>query len=263
MYPEGPPEIDVRNPNAARMYDYALGGKDNYQADRDAVGKIIKTDPQAVELAWQNRAFLSRAVRHVAYEGVTQFIDVGSGLPTAMNTHQIADEVIDDIHVLYVDNDPVVCAHARALVTDNTTVRIAQADLREPDGILLDDELVRNTFIDFSQPVCLILAAILHFIPGEEAYRSVTRLASAMPSGSRLIISHGTADQAAGDLVESVQGVYDQTPTPLTLRSHDGIARFFTGFDIEPPGIVNIAEWPKKAEGNAPLKLYGGVGKKN
>jgi O-methyltransferase involved in polyketide biosynthesis len=254
------PKFDITKPNAARMYDYALDGKDNYQADREAVNRILKVDPKAWETAHQNRAFLHRAARRVALEGVTQFIDIGSGLPTAMNTHEVVQQIDEHIRVLYVDNDPVVRAHAWANLATNKNVRVALADIREPMSILRNEEL--PGLIDFSRPVCLVMVAVLHFIPHLEAYRAVAQLTQAMPPDSWVIISHGTADGATSEQANDVQLVYRGTDTPLVLRSRQEVGTFFKGFQIVDPGIVNIVNWGvEKPNDDAALKVYGGVGR--
>lgn len=262
-------EFDVSKPSAARMYDYALGGKDHYQADRDAVEAILKIEPRAFEGAHQNRAFLRRAVRHVAAQrpggdditrpAVTQYLDIGSGLPTVENTHEIVQKLYPATSVMYADNDPVVVAHANAYLAVNKHTRVIPGDLRDPAGILRNRELA--CFLDLDRPVCLILVAILHFLPDSCAYEATECLKEALSPGSWLIISHATGDKSP-EKAERVESVYNGTQTPLTVRSEDQVTRFFDGFRLVDPGVVNVHSWRNPGDGIAPLMCYGGVARK-
>ena len=187
-------EIDTTKPHPARMYDAYLGGKDNYAADREAVREILRVFPEVRAMARANRAFMQRAVRFLAGEaGVRQFIDIGTGIPSAGNVHEVAGQVAPGARVVYVDSDPIVHVHANALLTGSGTTSIVLADLREPDVILAHPKL--RGLIDFAQPVALLLVAILHFIAETENPAGiVARLRDALPSGSYLALSHGTAD---------------------------------------------------------------------
>ncbi len=256
--------IDTRTPNPARIYDALLGGKDNYPADRNAAHDILNVAPQARRGAKENRAFLQRAVRYLAAEaGIRQFLDIGTGLPTQGNVHQIAQQVAPHTRVVYVDHDPVVHVHANALLANHTTTIAVLADLREPEVILGQPEVRR--LLDLTRPVAVLLVAVLHFLRDEEDPTGiVTRLRDAMAPGSHLVISHATADfhpQAGAKVTQ----VYQHASAPLLLRSHSQIARFFDGFDLVEPGLVEPAAWRPDPEG--PTKpsaggFYSGVGRR-
>jgi hypothetical protein len=257
--------IDASTPNPARIYDYLLGGKDNYPADRDAAEAILGVAPQARQGAKENRAFLQRAVRSLAAEaGIRQFLDIGTGLPTQGNVHQVAHEVAPDARVVYVDNDPVVHAHANALLADHITTIAVLADLREPDAILGDSRV--RAVLDFTRPVAVLLVAVLHFIRDEEdPVRIVARLRDAMAPDSFLVVSHATADFHP-DVAAKVTDVYQQASAPLVLRSRSQIARFFGGFDLLAPGLVQPVEWRPDAAGPfgpSAGGFYSGVGRRS
>jgi hypothetical protein len=218
-----------------------------------------------------NRAFLRRAVRYLTREaGIRQFIDLGSGLPTQGNVHEIAQAVAPDARVVYVDNDAMVVTHSRALLAGNNTVAI-KADLREPDGILEHPEV--RELIDFSQPVALLLMAILHFIPDDEdPFGIVARFRDALPAGSYLALSHGTRDipartdmspEAMAEMGTKVERLYQLTTASLVTRTRAQVERFFDGFDLLDPGLVEIQLWrPDEADALLPGGFYGGVGRK-
>ena len=244
-------EIDTSRPNPARMYDYYLGGKDNFPADRRAAQQILEIVPEVPALAEEGRLFLRRAVRYLAGEaGVRQFIDIGAGLPTQGNTHEIAKQVAPDARVVYVDNDPVVVTHGRALLASDSTVMV-EGDLREPDAIL-SHPLLRGT-IDFDQPVAVLLLSILHFIRDEEDPSGiVARLRDAVVPGSFLALSHASAD-IWPELAERVARVYARSTAPLVTRSHGAIKALFAGFELVPPGLVRAGEWRPELEPPPPL----------
>jgi hypothetical protein len=262
-------EIDPNKPNAARMYDFALGGKDNFAADREAVDEITKVFPCAFEGAYQNRSFLRRAVRYVATQrddantdlpAVPQFIDIGAGLPTAENTHQIAQGVHKLTRVAYVDNDPLVLNHARARLAADPNVIALSGDLREPEGILENPALL--SFIDFGQPIAIILVAVLHFVADPEAHRVADFLKSAIPRGSYLVISHATADRASAEDIHKLQSVYEAACAPITMRKLDDVELFFDGFALADPGVVNVDSWRNPADSKSRVMCYGGVARK-
>ncbi|HZD69125.1 MAG TPA: SAM-dependent methyltransferase [Actinomycetes bacterium] len=256
------PEINASTPHPARMYDYFLGGKDNFPADRKAAEAILTTAPEARDLARQNRAFLQRAVRFLAGEaGIRQFLDIGTGIPTQGNVHEIAHAVAPDARVVYVDIDPIVLTHGRALLASpNTTIVLG--DLREPAAILADAEVRR--MIDFDQPVAVLLVAILHFVRDEEGPAEIAaRLRDAMAPGSYLTISHGTADfQPEHEATTTVVRTYDRATSQLSLRSHAEIARFFDGFELVEPGLVPVSMWRPDSDIPEGQGVYAGVGRK-
>ena len=263
-------EIDTTRAHPARMYDYLLGGKDHFEADRAAIAALLKAVPNARTGARENRAFLGRAVKYlVAEAGIRQFLDIGSGLPTANNVHEVAQAIAPETRVAYVDNDPIVMAHARALLNSHASGRTVyiQADLHDP-GTILRDPMVRET-LDFSQPVALMLLAVLHFFPDAEKPEDiVATLLAALPPGSYLVASHTTPDfndaKAAADGVQAVQraGVAFQT------RSAEEFADIaLTGLEMVPPGMVPASEWrPEPLDGPIPapaeVGYYGVVARK-
>ncbi|MEV4641050.1 SAM-dependent methyltransferase [Actinoplanes sp. NPDC049548] len=258
-----PPAIDTSVAHPARRYDYWLGGKDNFAADRESGDAIAAKFPAIRTAVVENRRFLRRAVSLLAGEaGVRQFLDVGTGLPTANNTHEVAQSIAPDSRIVYVDNDPLVLVHARALLTGSGTGATAyvDADLREPEKILDSPEL-RHT-LDLNEPVALMLLAILHFIPEEDdPYAIVRRLAGALPSGSYLVVSHATSDYLPPDLVADISsGRHGQG----RLRTRDEVSRFFAGLELVEPGVVPLAEWRAEDEpGPRPAAeetaMYAGV----
>ncbi|GII58634.1 hypothetical protein Pth03_70230 [Planotetraspora thailandica] len=237
-----PPGIDVHIPNAARMYNYFLGGKDNFAVDREAAERVLAVAPEARQLARRNRAFLRRAVRHLAAEaGIRQFVDIGTGLPTEGNVHEIAGQIDPGTRVVYVDNDPVVLAHARALLSNATNTVSIEGDLREPETIFDNPELL--SLIDFSEPVAVLLLAVLHFLPdGDRPAELVARLRDTLPPSSYLVLSHVTAEERAGSAQEGA-AVYQKASSSVTLRTRSQISGFFDGFELLDPGVVRLDEW--------------------
>jgi hypothetical protein len=244
------------------MYDYLLGGKDNFAVDRAAADKLIAVNPSTRSIVRQNRAFIGRAVRTLALDyGIRQFIDVGAGLPAQQCVHDVAHSVAPDAHVVYVDNDPVVCSHGRALLEGETSVMV-EADLREP-GDIIDHPLTRS-LIDFTEPYGLLLAAVLHFVPDEQdPWALVGKFREAMVPGSFVIISHGMLETTPDDeRVRRPTQVYRQASSQLTLRSVEAVRAFFDGFDLIEPGLVWISQWRPDDEPEGPIQsLRGGVGR--
>jgi trans-aconitate methyltransferase len=236
--------IDSTKAHPARVYDVFLGGKDNYPTDRAAAAAALTANPRGYLDVRHNRDFMRRAVnRIVGQGGIRQFLDIGTGLPTAENVHQIAQRVNPESRVVYVDHDPVVLAHARALLTSGPHGRTdyIDADFREPAHIL---EQARKT-LDFDEPVALVLVALLHFIEDEVAYPVVRELVDALPSGSRLVISHITEDLNP-EKIRAVQRTYTERGFTFVLRSKEEVARFFTGIpgvELEEPGVVPVHHW--------------------
>ncbi len=257
------PPIDTSKAHPARVYDYLLGGKDNFPADREAAEQVLAAVPTARHMARANRAFLQRAVRFLAGKaGIRQFLDIGTGLPAQGNVHEVAQQVTSDARVLYVDNDPIVHVHANALLACDNSAAIL-ADLREPDAILSHPEV--RQVIDFDQPVALLLVAILHFIRDEEDPAGIiARFRDAMTPGSYLAISHATGDF---DLIaaSSAARAYDKAAAPMVLRNHAEVERLFDGFSLVDPGLVQVSHWRPdrgQAAGHQEVWAYGGVGRK-
>jgi hypothetical protein len=239
------PALDPTVPNVARMYDFMLGGKENYASDRTAVGKLIELAPGVPRFARLNREFLGRAVRFVAGQGVTQFLDVGAGLPTQESVHQVAQSVSPYSRTVYVDNDPVVLAHSRALLSGASNVAFVAGDVRDPVEILASPEV--NALLDFSQPVCLLLLAILHFVTdAEDPAAVVAAFRDALPAGSYLIMSHGTAHGAPAQIAAAsgdARRVYDNASAQITYREPEQVSRLLDGFTLVEPGLVHISQW--------------------
>ncbi|MEV6985966.1 SAM-dependent methyltransferase [Sphaerisporangium sp. NPDC051017] len=236
------PGIDPRTPSVARMYDYYLGGKDNFASDREAAEKIIKLFPNARDFARDNRGFLKKAVRLLAESGITQFIDIGTGLPTQENVHEVAIAAAPDARVVYVDNDPIVLVHARALLADSSRTIVVEGDLRDPKAIL-EHPRVRG-HLDLDKPFAVILCAIVHFVDDDdEAASIVSYLRGAMAPGGALVLSHGYKGRVAADAVAQAEEIYTRTRGTLKLRDHDTIAEYFTGLDMVEPGLTYVQAW--------------------
>jgi len=260
-------EIDTSKPHPARMYDAYLGGKDNYPVDREAVRQILRDFPEVRAIAVANRAFLQRAVRFLAGSaGIRQFIDIGTGIPSAGNVHDVAGQAAAGARVVYIDNDPIVHVHANALLTGSGTTATVLADLRDP-GAILAHPTVRD-MIDFTQPVALLLIAILHFITDEEDPAAiVATLRDALPAGSFLALSHATTDFHPPGAVGQAIDVYKNATAPFVPRGFDQVAAFFDGFDLAEPGLVQAPLW--RPDGRRPrpkdlakIGIYAGVGRK-
>lgn len=259
------PGLDVRVPNVARIYDYFLGGKDNFAADRAAAEELRGLLPDAEAACRENRAFLRRAVDYLAREaGIGQFIDIGCGLPAAGNTHEIAQAIRPGARVAYVDYDPVVVTHGQALLEASPDVAVIDADLRRP-GVTVDSQPLAN-LVDFSAPVAIVLAAVLHFIPdNDDPYGIVTVLKSVMAPGSYLVISHATRDSVSREEALGWMSVYDKASAPVVPRTHGGVLKFFDRMDLIDPGLVNISEWRSSRRHSSQATrglIYGGVARK-
>jgi hypothetical protein len=261
------PEIDTSRAHSARMYDYYLGGKNNFAADRDAAEKVLQIWP-ARTAAREGRKFLGRAVRYLAAEvGIRQFLDIGTGLPTANAVHEVAQAVAPSARVVYVDNDPMVLAHARALLTSSPEGRTAyiHADLRDPAAILADP--VTNSVLDFSRPIALMLVAIVHFIQDEDKPAElIATLVDALPSGSYLVASHITMEHNPVGLAAG-QRAYRAAGVSAQARDSSQFAELaFAGLELVPPGVVLVSEWRPDDDGPRPtpaeVSFYGGVARK-
>jgi hypothetical protein len=241
-----PPGIDVRTPNIARMYDYALGGKDNFAADRAAVEKLFSFAPENRDVCRANRRFLTRAVRFAAAAGVHQFLDLGTGLPSQGHVHEVVAETDPDAHVVYVDYDPVVVNHARALLLHSDSVTVIQADVRDPEGILAHPDV--NRLIDWSQPVAVLFLAVLHGIPDDDDPAGIVRaFARHMPPGSYLILSHLSSEGHPPELVAQKEEVFARSSAPVSYRSRAEIVGMFDGFDLVEPGLTTVTRWRGEA----------------
>jgi SAM-dependent methyltransferase len=261
-------DIDTSRPHPARMYNAYLGGKDNYPADREAVRQVLRAFPEVRAIARANRAFLRRAVRFLAGEaGIGQMIDIGTGIPAAGNVHEVAGQAAPGTRVAYVDNDPVVHVHANALLAGTGTTSIVLADLRDPGTILGHPKIA--ALIDFTQPVAVLLIAIVHFITDrEDPARIIATLRDALAPGSFLALSHGTADFHPPGTASQAAAAYDNAAAPLVLRSHARVCSFFDGFDLIEPRLVQAPLW--RPDGKAPrpkdlakIGIYAGVGLKS
>ncbi|SQD96738.1 MULTISPECIES: SAM-dependent methyltransferase [unclassified Parafrankia] len=261
------PTVQLRTdvPHSARMYDYYLGGKDNFPADREGAEQAIAVFPSLRDAARQNRAFMVRAVRHLAAEvGIRQFLDIGTGIPTSPNLHEVVQGVDPAARVVYVDNDPIVLAHARALLTSSPQGRTAylDADLRDPDSILESEQL--HSTLDLSQPVALSLVSVLHFVEGDEPYAIVRRLLERLAPGSHLVLSHGTADLDPG--AQRIVDSYRQRGLACQFRTRDEVTRLFDGLTLLEPGVQVIHRWRPDgtADGltDAEVPGYSGVARK-
>jgi S-adenosyl methyltransferase len=257
--------FDTKVAHVARMYDYILGGKDNYAADRAAAEAWVEIDPGAAFSARSNRRFLGRMVRYLAAEaGIRQFLDIGTGIPTAGNTHEIAQAIAPEARVVYVDYDPVVLAHARVLLTSSEAgaTEYIDADLRDTDTILER----AGGLLDFSRPVAVSLIAILHAIPdADHPHAIVAKLLDAVPSGSYLALSHLGSDLLDQETREGIEGLGRQAmQQQMTTRPREQVARFFAGTDLVEPGIVRVEEWhPEPGTGDTNKScLWGAVGRK-
>jgi hypothetical protein len=236
------------------MYDYYLGGKDNYMVDRDAAAEVLRHAPEIRATALANRAFLGRAVRFLVRDaGVRQILDIGTGIPAAGNVHEVAHQVAPETRVVYVDNDPIVHVHANALLAGSGATSTVLADLRDPESILSHPNVAE--LIVSGRPVALLLVAILHFVADEESPgRIVAALRDALPPGSYLALSHATGDFRR-DAAARAAAVYDKATSALTLRSHAEVTELFDGFEILEPGVVQLPLW--RPEGKPPRDLSG------
>jgi len=262
-----PGDIDTTRPNVARIYDYLLGGKDNFAVDREAAKLLLEASPDIAGIVRDNRSFIGRVVRYLAGEGgIRQFIDLGGGLPTQTNVHEMAQAVAPETRVVYVDNDPVVWSHGQALLAHGEQVAMVHADLREPAAVLGNPDLL--ALIDLTRPVALVCAAVLHFVPdSDEPHRIIAEYRDRLAAGSYLAISHGSTGLTEDDdqVVDGVTSVYRQASAQLHVRSLAGVQRFFDGFEMVDPGLTWINEWrpePGVPAAGQPKSLLGGVGRK-
>lgn len=260
-----PPALDTAVANPARMWNYWLGGKDHYAADRDAADKVREAMPAMPLIARLARRFLGDAVGQLAGGGIRQFLDIGTGLPTADNTHEVAQRAAPESRIVYVDYDPVVLSYARALLTSSPegATDYIQADLRDTGTILADTART----LDLRQPVAILLIAILHFIPdSDDPYAVVARLMDAVAPGSYLVIVHAASDIQAAAVAEHARRYNQRSPAPITLRNREQIARFFDGLELTGRGLVPLAQWWDPGQGEtgpvSGLSGYAGIARK-
>jgi O-methyltransferase involved in polyketide biosynthesis len=262
-------DVDPTKPNAARIYDYLLGGKQHFAADREAAEQLVRALPDAARTARANRDFMAAAVRYAADQGIGQFVDIGAGLPTSPNVHECAREAIPRARVVYVDNDPVVVSHARALLATDDLVSVISADAREYEAILSALEL--SAIIDLSEPVCVLFVSMLHFLPDAAADAVVAAFRERMAPGSCLVLSAGCVDERNALARDDIQSAYGAR-TVLSGRAPAEIAAYFGDFELVPPGLVPVTDWLAGAPGAsrswheqptpALAKMLAGVGRK-
>jgi SAM-dependent methyltransferase len=258
-----PRSIDISMPSVARMYDYYLGGSHNFEVDREAARRAMEFVPGLPKIMQANRAFMRRAVRYAARAGITQFLDIGSGIPSFGNVHEVAREAAPGARVVYVDHDPVAVAHTQAVLEGADDADVVAADLRKPRDVLTSPQVER--LIDLNRPVALLLVAILHFVEDmDDPYGAVAELRDALAPGSVLVVSHASHEgiPLPRERVEGAVDVYKDIRNPLIMRSRDEIARFFEGYDMVEPGLVPMAKWrPDTApEDEDPYAFSGFVG---
>lgn len=260
-----PIQIDTNQPSASRVYDYYLGGSHNFAVDREFAQRVLQQTPGLPLVLQANRAFLRRAVRYYMEQGITQLLDLGSGIPTVGNVHEVAQAINPDVSVVYVDSDPVAVAHSDAILANNHNATIIQADMRDPRVIFEHTEFDR--LIDLNQPVGILVAGVFHFIPdSQRPTDTVKALYDAVAPGSYLAIAQASGDFAP-EYIERVVPLYAQTPDPMTFRSHAEILALFGDFTLVEPGLVQIPLW--RPEPDAELDEwsenypgYAGIGQK-
>jgi SAM-dependent methyltransferase len=259
--------LEPDKPSTARMYDYLLGGYHNFAIDRRAAEQIVALYPDAALAAQTNRAFLRRAVTFLLEQGIDQFLDIGSGIPTAGNVHEIVHRIRPDARVIYVDIDPVAVTYSQTILQGSQNVAAIDGDVREPDELLAHAEV--RSMIDFQRPVAILMVALLHFVPADaEAQRVVQALAAAVPVGSYLVISHVTNEYLSQEVIAESEAVYARSTTPSKLRSRAQIAALFEGLEFVEPGLVLVPLWrPNEADDlflDTPEQsmFFAGVGRK-
>ncbi|MGN6794570.1 MAG: SAM-dependent methyltransferase [Streptosporangiaceae bacterium] len=257
-----PAELETDRPSVARLYDYLLGGTHNFAADRELARRLLQAEPHAKYIVAENRAFLGRAVRFLLGAGIRQFVDLGSGIPTQENVHEIAQKHDPEARAVYVDNDPVAVAHSRQILGDRPRARVIESDLRDPDSVVDHPDVA--SLIDFSEPVGLLMISVLHFVPdSDDPVGVVARFASALAPGSHLVISHATHEPAP----EAAAQVHDLSTTATASihpRAREEIMRYFSGFDLVEPGLVYLSSWRPDEPPTSPevAWLFAGVGRK-
>jgi hypothetical protein len=247
-------------PSSARIYDALLGGNHNFAADREAARKLLEAIPYAAELARANRAFLNRAVTYMLDAGVRQFLDIGSGIPTVGNVHEIAQARVPQAKVVYIDIDPVAVAHSEEILKDNPFAVAVQADMRFPDAVLSEPAVA--DLLDLTQPVGLLLVSMLHFVPDGEAFPAVDQIRGALPPGSFIALSHGVIDTPADASADDISTIYRRTDvTTAAGRTREQIMRFFGPAELVPPGLVWVHAWPGGGPDPENTAVVAAVGK--
>ncbi|MFD0203926.1 MULTISPECIES: SAM-dependent methyltransferase [Saccharothrix] len=258
-----PSSVDLDRPSAARMYDYFLGGSHNFAVDREAAKSVEQIFPGMSGAARANRSFLRRAVRYLLSQGIDQFLDLGSGIPTVGNVHEIAQQTNPEARVVYADVEPVAVAHSTALLAGNPRASAIQADLRDPDSVLGNEEV--RAMLDFDRPIGLLMVAVLHFVPdADDPHAAIARYREVLAPGSYVAISHASWDgvsQEGRESGEQVNAIYRKTDSPLVLRTGVEVAAFFDGLEVVEPGVVPLSEWRPDSD-DAYISAYAGVGRK-
>lgn len=259
-----PESIDIERPSVARMYDYYLGGSHNFAVDRAAAQQMIAAVPEAPLMAQANRAFLRRVVRHLTAAGVRQFLDIGSGIPTVGNVHEIAQAEVPDARVVYVDIDPVAVAHSRRILAGNDLAAVIPGDVRRPDRILTAPRVCE--LIDFTEPVAVMIVAVLHFVPDSDDPAGIVKtIRDALAPGSYLALSQASHDGRHTEERLDAENVYRRTDSQLCVRSRSELIRFFDGFALEEPGVVWVPQWRpdsvESAEDAHRAVFLGGLGR--
>ena len=257
-----PGTVDTSKPSMARMYDYALGGSHNFAVDREAAERVLQANPDGRLGMYANRAFLRRSVRYLVAAGITQFLDIGSGIPTVGNVHEVAQHANPDCRVIYVDIDPVAVIHSQQILAGNDRATAIQADVRQPDRILDHPDL--RALLDLDQPVALLMLCVLHFIPDDQDPAGlVGRYRDRLASGSYLAISHVTGDDDSENHANAMN-VYSRVMTQVNLRTSSQVTALFAGFDLVEPGLVFVSHWrPDPGDDTTTaLYYYSGVGRK-
>jgi hypothetical protein len=257
-----PAALDAAIPSAARVYDYLLGGGHNFPADRKVAEKLLQAHPICGQIAGANRAFLRRAILHMVECGITQFLDLGSGIPTVGNVHEVAQQADSSCRVVYVDHDEVAVAHSELLLAGNENAAVVTADLCQPDMVLASRAVI--DLLDFNRPIGLLMVGVLHFVPdSRNPGGSVVSYRDELPPGSQVAISHLTADFNPEGMA-TVADAMRHSRDPLYFRPYDEIVGLFTGLELVEPGVVGAAAWrPERGDGgNGPRDMYAGVGRK-
>ena len=269
--PQVPAGVDRGVPAPARMYDYFLGGRNNFPADRDTAERVREVIPEVIDAAWANRGFHQRAARWLAEQGIGQFIDIVSGLPTVGNTHDVVQKVLPSARVVYVDNDPLVLAYSADLLKGNPLATVVLADLRDPDSVLGHPDL--RALIDFAEPVGLMMTAVVHFVaPSLDPWGLVATYTRALAPGSYLALSQVTDEKTPPASVRTAEEMYSRASENIYFRSRADVERFFAGLEMISPGpgtpaaVVHVGEWgaddPALADSDGSRWLYCGVGRR-
>jgi hypothetical protein len=263
-----PPSVDTSVPSMARTYDYMLGGGHNFAVDREVGAQISKAMPGLGHAARVNRAFLGRAVRYMTDNGIRQFLDIGSGIPTVSNVHEVAQDAYPECRVVYVDRDPVAVAHSELMLADNDLAAVVHADMRDPEGIMGSPQVKR--LLNFDEPIGLLMLLMLHWIPDEDDPPGLmARYRNALPGGSLFAMTHVTGDHQGENLTEATDVIKrSKSPDQVNLRTHEQVTALFDGFELVEPGLVGCGEWRPRGPGDIAdepdmnMLVYAGVGRK-